>query len=162
MNLGQWIVANGGLGFAILGVAVAVFCSGIGSAKGLSIVGQAATGLISEEPEKFGKALTLQLLPGTQGLYGFIIGLLILFSIDPQISFGKGVYLFCACLPVGIVGLGSAIAQGKTAAAAVTITAKNESQHIKGIIYTVMVETYALLGFIISLLAYLNVGKFFN
>ena len=80
MNFSQWLVENGGLILGALGVAVAVLFSGIGSAKGLSIVGQAAAGLVSEEPEKFGKSLILQLLPGTQGLYGFVIGLLITFS----------------------------------------------------------------------------------
>ena len=68
---------NGGLVFAALGAALAVGLSGIGSAKGVGIVGEAATGLVTEEPEKFGKALVLQLLPGTQGLYGFVIGFLI-------------------------------------------------------------------------------------
>lgn len=159
MNFGQWIVENGGLATAVLGIAIAVLFSGIGSAMGLSIVGRAASGLVSEEPEKFGKALILQLLPGTQGLYGFIIGLLVLFSLDGNVTFAKGLYLLFACLPVGFVGLGSAIAQGKTAAAAIGILAKNEAHNIKGIIYTVMVETYALLAFIISLLTFLNVSS---
>lgn len=159
MNLGQWFVQNGGLVLAVLGIAVAVLFSGIGSAKGLSIVGQAASGLIAEEPEKFGKALILQLLPGTQGLYGFIIGLFVLFSLSAGgVSVEKGMYLLFSCLPVGFVGLGSAIAQGKAAAAGIGILAKNEAHYIKGVIYTVMVETYALLAFIISLLTFLNVN----
>lgn len=65
----------GGFVMGALGVALAVGMSGIGSSKGVGIVGQAAAGLLSEQPEKFGKALVLQLLPGTQGLYGFVIGL---------------------------------------------------------------------------------------
>lgn len=161
MNFSQWLVENGGLILGALGVAVAVLFSGIGSAKGLSIVGQAAAGLVSEEPEKFGKSLILQLLPGTQGLYGFVIGLLITFSLTNQVSVGQGFYLLMTCLPVGFVGLGSAIAQGKTAAAGVSILAKNPEQTIKGIIYSVMVETYALLAFVTSLLLYFNVSKFF-
>lgn len=161
MNFSQWLVENGGLILGALGVAVAVLFSGIGSAKGLSIVGQAAAGLVSEEPEKFGKSLILQLLPGTQGLYGFVIGLLITFSLTTQVSVGQGFYLLMTCLPVGFVGLGSAIAQGKTAAAGISILAKNPEQTIKGIIYSVMVETYALLAFVTSLLLYFNVSKFF-
>ena len=124
MNFSQWLVENGGLILGALGVAVAVLFSGIGSAKGLSIVGQAAAGLVSEEPEKFGKSLILQLLPGTQGLYGFVIGLLITFSLTTQVSVGQGFYLLMTCLPVGFVGLGSAIAQGKTAADGISILAK--------------------------------------
>ena len=155
--MGAWLAANGGMAFAVLGIAVAVLLSGIGSAKGLSIVGQAAAGLVSEEPEKFGKTLVLQLLPGTQGLYGFVIGLLVLFSLGGEVSVAKGLYLLFACLPVGFVGLGSAISQGKTAAAGVGILAKNEEQSTKGIIYAVMVETYALLAFVISLLLFFQV-----
>lgn len=161
MSFSQWLVEHGGLILGALGVAVAVLFSGIGSAKGLSIVGQAAAGLVSEEPEKFGKSLILQLLPGTQGLYGFVIGLLITFSLAKDVSVGQGLYLFMACLPVGLVGMGSAIAQGKTAAAGISILAKNPEQTIKGIIYSVMVETYALLAFVTSLLLYFNVNKFF-
>ena len=101
------------------------------------------------------------LLPGTQGLYGFVIGLLITFSLTTQVSVGQGFYLLMTCLPVGFVGLGSAIAQGKTAAAGISILAKNPEQTIKGIIYSVMVETYALLAFVTSLLLYFNVSKFF-
>ena len=118
---------NGGLIFAAMGVALAVGLSGIGSAKGVGIVGEAATGLVTEEPEKFGKALVLQLLPGTQGLY-----------------------LLGACLPIAFAGLWSGIAQGKVAAAGIQILAKNPEHNTKGIILSAMVETYALLGFVIS------------
>ena len=65
---------NGGIIFAALGIALAVGLAGIGSAKGVGLVGESATGLLTEEPEKFGKALVLELLPGTQGLYGFVVG----------------------------------------------------------------------------------------
>ena len=65
----SYFMANyGGLIFGAFGIALAVGMSGIGSAKGVGIVGEAAAGLVTEEPEKFGKALVLELLPGTQGL----------------------------------------------------------------------------------------------
>ena len=152
MNFTEFIVQNGGVFFAGLGSAVAVLMSGIGSAEGIGIVGQAATGLVIEEPEKFGKSLVLQLLPGTQGLYGFVIGLLVLGQLDASMSLQQGLYIFAACLPVGLVGWRSAISQGKVAAAGITILAKNEEHSTKGIIYSVMVETYALLAFVISLI----------
>lgn len=162
MNFSQWMVENGGLTMAVIGAALAVLLSGAGSAKGLSYVGQAASGLVTEEPEKFGKSLVLQLLPGTQGLYGFVMGLLIMLGLTADMSLAEGLYLFGASLPVGIVGLFSAIAQGKTAAAGISILAKNESQTTKGIVYAVMVETYALLAFVTSLLLYFNVGTMFK
>ncbi|MFH5837108.1 V-type ATP synthase subunit K [Proteiniclasticum sp. C24MP] len=152
MNFGQALVENGGIVFAVLGIALAVLLSGIGSAKGVGIVGEAASGLIIEEPEKFGKSLVLQLLPGTQGLYGFVIGLMSLGSLTVEMSMQQGLYILFACLPIAFVGLYSAMFQAKVAAAGVAILAKNEEQSTKGIIYSVMVETYALLAFVMSLI----------
>ena len=143
---------NGGFILGALGVALAVGMSGIGSAKGVGIAGEAAAGLLSEQPEKFGKALILQLLPGTQGLYGFVIGLLVLGKLKPETTFAQGLYLLCACLPIAIVGLWSAIAQGKTSAAGIQILAKNPEHNTKGILLAAMVETYAILGFVVSFL----------
>jgi V/A-type H+-transporting ATPase subunit K len=143
---------NGGFVLGALGVALAVGMSGVGSAKGVGIAGEAAAGLLSEQPEKFGKALILQLLPGTQGLYGFVIGLLVLRQLKPETTFAQGLYLLCACLPIAIVGLWSAIAQGKTSAAGIQILAKNPEHNTKGILLAAMVETYAILGFVVSFL----------
>ena len=141
---------NGGVIFAAMGVALAVGLSGIGSAKGVGIVGEAATGLVTEEPEKFGKALVLQLLPGTQGLYGFVIGFLVFTKMASGMPLDQGLYLLGACLPIAFAGLWSGIAQGKVAAAGIQILAKNPEHNTKGIILAAMVETYALLGFVIS------------
>ncbi len=138
--------------FGALGIALAVGLSGIGSAKGVGIVGEAAAGLVTEEPEKFGKALVLELLPGTQGLYGFVIGFLILNNLSATTTLSQGLYLFAAALPIAITGLLSAIAQGKVAASGIQILAKNPDHNTKGIILSAMVETYALLGFVISFL----------
>lgn len=142
----------GGVLFATLGAAVAVFLSGIGSAKGVGMVGEVAAGLMAEEPEKFGKSLVLQLLPGTQGLYGFVIGLMVLGRLNPQMSIAEGIYIFIACLPIAIAGYGSAIFQGRVAASGISLLAKNEEQSTKGIVYAVMVETYALLAFVVSIM----------
>ena len=73
------LAQNGGVVFGILGAALAVLLAGLGSARGVQMAGEAAAGLVIDEPEKFGKAMVLQLLPGTQGLYGFVIGLFIMF-----------------------------------------------------------------------------------
>lgn len=141
---------NGGAILAAIGVALAAGLAGIGSAKGVGIVGEAATGLVVEQPEKFGKALVLQLIPGTQGLYGFVIGFLVYTKITPEMTLSSGMYLLAACLPMALAGLWSGIAQGRVSAAGIQILAKNEEQNTKGIILAAMVETYALLGFVIS------------
>ncbi len=157
--IGKFLVENGGLVFATLGAAIAVLFSGIGSAKGVGIAGEAAAGVVIEEPEKFGKSLVLQLLPGTQGLYGFVIGLIIMTRLNTGLSLQEGLYIMMAAMPIGFVGLLSAIAQGKVSVAGMQILAKNEEQQTKGIIYAVMVETYAILAFVMSFIL-LNQVKF--
>ena len=155
--MSQFLVENGGTIFGVLAVALAVFLSGMGSARGVGMAGEAAAALTIQEPEKFGKALVLQLLPGTQGLYGFVIGFFIMQKVtNGQIDTQTGFYLLMAALPVGIVGLRSAVAQAKVAIGGINILAKNEDQFVKGIVFAVMVELYAILGFVISLLLVLK------
>ncbi len=141
----------------IMGAALAALLGGIGSAKGTSMAGQAAAGVVSEDPSKFGQLLVLQLLPGTQGLYGFIIGFLMLTKIgvlggDIPTS-AQGFQLLAASLPVGIVGLISGIYQGKAAVAGVGIVAKKPEELGKAITFAAIVETYAILGLLVSFLA---------
>lgn len=152
-----------GVMFAYAGAAAAVILAGFGSAKGVGIAGEAATGVTAEDPDKFGQTLILQLLPGTQGIYGFLIGFLVMVfsgmmpggavSMDLQ----TGVAVFFACLPVGFVGLMSGIHQGRVSAAGMNIVAKHANQSSKGMIYAAMVETYAILAFLISLLMVLGI-----
>ena len=146
------LAQNGGVVFGILGAALAVLLAGIGSARGVQMAGEAAAGLVIDEPEKFGKAMVLQLLPGTQGLYGFVIGLFIMFKLRVDMSLVEGLYYVMVSLPVGIVGLKSAYYQARVAVAGINILAKNEEHQTKGIILSVMVETYAILAFAMSFL----------
>ena len=148
----DFLVQNGGNIMGAVAVAIAVFLSGMGSAKGTGMTGEAAAGLTVEEPQKFGKALVLQLLPGTQGLYGFVIGFMILGKLTGDLNFQQGSYYIFAALPVGIVGYFSAVAQAKVAVSGMNILAKNEDNFVQGIVYAVMVELYAILAFAISFL----------
>ncbi len=150
--MAEFFNTYGGLVFGILGAAVAVFLSGMGSARGVGIAGEAAAGIVVEEPEKFISALILQLLPGTQGLYGFVIGLFTMFRLNVGMSLQEGLYLFMAALPIGVVGYFSAYAQGKVSVSGMNILAKNPGEVIKAVILAVMVETYAILAFAISFL----------
>lgn len=153
----DFLVENGGKIMGAVAVAIAVFLSGMGSAKGTGMTGEAAAGLTVEEPQKFGKALVLQLLPGTQGLYGFVIGFMILGKLGGGLNFQQGLYYIFAALPIGVVGYFSAIAQAKVAVSGMNILAKNEDNFVQGIVYAVMVELYAILGFVISLLLVNNI-----
>lgn len=148
--------------YAYLGVALSVGLCGIGSAKGVGIVGEASSGVLSEEPERFGQCLVLQALPGTQGIYGFLIGFIIMLnsgmmSGDVQLSVGTGAYILAASLPIALVGLLSGIAQGRVAAAGVNIIAKKPDQLSKAMVSAALVETYAILAFLISMLLIFNI-----
>ena len=152
-----------GTGLALLGAALAVGLSGTGSSIGVGMAGQAAAGVVSEEPDKFMKCLILQLLPATQGIYGFIVGFLTLIKLNAFngfimdsgafISVSGGLGIFFACLPMAIGGLFSAIHQGKVAVAGIALVAKRPEESTKGVLMTAMVETYALSALLISILA---------
>lgn len=143
---------SGGMVFAALGMAMASIFGGIGSAKGVGIAGESAAALIKEQPEKFAQALILQLLPGTQGIYGFIIAFFILRKMTLGMPLQDGLFLFMAGLPIAFTGLFSGIAQGKVAASGIQILAKKPEHSVKGIIFAAMVETYAILGLLVSIL----------
>ena len=150
---------NLGLVYALLEAAVAVFLAGAGSAIGVGIAGQAAAGVVTEDPSKFAKVLVIQLLPGTQGIYGLLVGFLTLSKIGllgggaADLTPQTGLLILAACLPVGIVGLISGKSQGQAAAASIGIVAKKPEQFGKAMLFPAMVETYAILALLISILA---------
>ena len=148
----------GGLGFAILGAALTAGLCCIGSAKGTGMVGEAAAGLTSEDPDKSTKCLILQVLPGTQGLYGFVALFIVLGQVGllsgsaAAITLTQGMAFFAACLPIMLGGWLSAIFQGRVAAASINIVAKRPEAATKGIIYCGIVEFYAILSLLASML----------
>ena len=149
--------------WALLGAAVAAL-AGIGSAMGVGIAGQAAAGVLAEDPKKFGKTLILQALPGTQGIYGLLMAFLVFIRIGLlgggmiELTLSQGLYIFASGLPIGLVGIWSGIAQGKAAAAGIMLLGKRPDQMAKGIIYAAMVETYAIFALLISILMLFNLG----
>lgn len=153
---------NYGMVLALLGAATAVFLSGMGSAKGVGIASEAASGVVTEDPSKFGKLLVLQLLPGTQGLYGLIVGVMVLSGIGilggTRITdTATGLAYFVSCLPIGIGGYFSAACQGRVAVSGCNLVAKREAEASKAIVSASLVELYALLAFIVSFLMVINI-----
>ena len=147
----------GGLGFAILGAALTAGLCCIGSAKGTGMVGEAASGLVSEDPDKSTKCLILQVLPGTQGLYGTVVWFFSIYAIgllngNTDLSVMEGLRCFAACLPMALGGLLSAIAQGRVAASSINILAKKPSDWSKGLVLCGIVEFYAILSLLASML----------
>jgi len=147
-----------GLILAISGAALAVILGGIGSIIALGRAGEAGAGVTAERSEAFGKVLLLQALAGTQGVYGFLAAIMVLNNVGllsgsvKAISIGTGVELFAACLPVAVAGLISAVFQGRVSVAGMGIAAKNPADAGKGVIMSAMVETYAVLGLLITIL----------
>jgi V/A-type H+-transporting ATPase subunit K len=150
------------LGLAYLGVALAALMAGIGSSIGIGIAGRTAAGVLSEKPERYGQLFLQVVLPGTQGFYGFVIAF---FAMQKIVAFEGGLTLmyalaiFAACMPVAFAGMLSAIHQGKTCAGGILMTAKRPEMAVKaGVLYAAMVEVYAVLGFLMSLLILLGIN----
>lgn len=147
-----------GVILAVIGALVAAILAGLGSVFGVLIAGKAGTGVLSEKPQLFGRVLVLQALPGTQGIYGFLTAVILLGRLGltggevPQLSDEVGWAFLGACLPIAIVGLISAIFQGRLAASAILMTAKQPGSAVRGMIMTALVETYAILALLISIL----------
>ncbi len=146
-----------GLFFAVLGAGLAAGFAGAGSAIGVGIAGRSAAGVVTQEPSMFSKVLILQLLPGTQGIYGLLIGFIVLSQIGilggdiPSLS--KGLIYFASCMPMAIGGFLSGISQGQCSSAAIGLVAKRPDQFGKAMIFPAMVETYAILALLISILS---------
>lgn len=151
--------------YALAGAALAVVLCGIGSSIGVSKAGQAAAGVLAEDKSLFGKVLLFVLLPATQGLYGFVVGFMVLvktgaltgFPVASEVTFSisQGITLLCSCLPIAISGLVSAIYQSRIACSSIAMVAKNPDTSGNGLAMVSMVEFYAILAFVVSLLSVL-------
>ena len=147
-----------GLTMAIMGGALAAILGGIGSAIGVGLAGQASSGVMSEDPEKFGSLLLLVALPGTQGIYGFLSAFLVILKLGlttataATLTNAQGWQILIACLPVAFAGLVSGIHQGKVCASGVYMVAKQPKDLMKPVIMAALVETYAVLGLLITIL----------
>ncbi|MBE6599998.1 MAG: V-type ATP synthase subunit K [Ruminococcaceae bacterium] len=144
-----------GQNFAILGAALAVILPGWGSAKGVGMAGEALAGLMSEDSSKFGKGFTLQILPATQGLYGFAIAFIVMMNTgimggEPVASVLQGLYYLGACLPMAVVGYISAVRQARVAVAGINMLSKSPEASGKALTSVALVELYALLALVIS------------
>ncbi|RKZ20278.1 V-type ATP synthase subunit K [bacterium] len=143
------------------GAALAAFFGGVGSAIGVGLAGRVATGVLAEDPNKFGKLFLLVALPGTQGFYGFLGAILLiakagLLANPKALTLAEGFQYFIASIPVGLAGIVSAIHQGKVCAAGVEMGAKQPEATMKAVIYGALVETYAILGLLTTIFLWLK------
>ena len=136
----------------ITGIALSIVLSGIGSARGGAMIGKAAAALISEQPEKFGQSLVLQMMSASQGLYGFIVGFLIFTNLGDNLTFEIALKCLGAGTIMGVAGFFTAVQQSMAATAGIQILAKKPEHSTKGVLYSAMIETYAIFAFVISVL----------
>jgi V/A-type H+-transporting ATPase subunit K len=141
-----------GLIFALAGAAIVMAISGTGSAIGVALAGSAAGGVMSEDPEKFGRMIPLIGIPGTQGFYGFLVGFLVLNKLNlltdavkvPNLA--QGLMIFSICLLVSVVESISAVWQGKVSVSSIYLVAKRPEQAGRALVLPIFVEIYAILG----------------
>ncbi len=152
---------NLGIILTVLAGVLASGLAGIGSAKGVGLVGEAAAGVLTEEPSRFSKMLILQALPGTQGIYGLLTWFMILLRSGMmsggEVTWQRGLAFLFASLPIGIVGYFSAIYQGQVAAAGIGLVAKRPEEQSKAIVLAAMVETYAILALLTSVMTIMQI-----
>ena len=146
-----------GQNIALLGAVLASILPGVGSARGVGMVGEAASGLLTEDPSKFGKTLILQALPGTQGIYGLITAFLIIFKMGIlgtalELTVAQGTYFLMAALPIAFVGYFSALKQARVAVSGISLVGKRPDELGKAITSAALVETYAIFAVLVSLL----------
>ena len=152
-----------GLTFAIAGAATVMALSGVGSAIGVALAGQAAGGVMTEDPEKFGRMIPLIGIPGTQGFYGFLIGFLVLNKLNllggaiKMPSLSQGLQIFAICFLVSLVESISAVWQGKVSVSSIYLVAKKPEEAGKALVLPIFVEIYAILGLAAAFLLLLGV-----
>lgn len=162
--MGIFELTTGGA-IGMLGAGLAVCLAGAGSARGTGLAGEAGTGLLCEDPSKFGKVMILQVIPGTQGLYGLVVWFFAIFRMGllsgslPELTVTQGLQYFVACLPMALGGMISAIAQGRVACASINLLAKKPDHWSKGMVLCVTVEFYAILSLLASMLMIINISK---
>lgn len=164
MTIGEFLTQYAGAFFGFLGAALAAGLACVGSAKGTGIAGEAGAGLLAEDPSQFSKCMILQVIPGTQGLYGLVVWFFAVFRMGllsgvlPQLTVAQGMQYFVACLPMALGGLFSAIAQGRVAAGSINILAKKPDDWSKGMVLCITVEFYAILSLLASMLMIINIS----
>jgi len=149
-----------GMILALGGAGLAALLAGIGSAIGIGIAGRSATGVLSEKPERYGQMFIMVVLPGTQGFYGFLGAFIVMLKLNffgrgglLELTPSLGLEVLVSCMPIAFAGLVSAIFQGKVCSGGILMAAKRPEMAFKaGVIYAVMVEIYAVLGLLVTIL----------
>ena len=146
-------IFTSGPALAFFGACMAAAMGAIGSSYGCGVAGEATTAVAAEKPELGTKMILLQVMPGSQVIYGFVIAMMILGIKDlSSMSSIVGAQIMFAGLTMGAAAMYSGIRQGRVIAAGTQAVAKDESQLGNVIIFAAVVETFAIFGFLVSFL----------
>lgn len=137
---------------AYLGIALMVGLSGIGSAYGVTICGNAAVGALKKNPSGSGQYIGLSALPSSQGLYGFVGYFLLSAYLVPGISWYAAAAVFGAGLGLGLVALFSAIRQAQVCANGIVAIGGGYNVFGTTMVLAVFPELYAILGLLVLIL----------
>ena len=137
---------------AYIGIGIMVALTGIGSAYGCSMGGNASIGAMKKNEAAFGSYLTLSALPGSQGLYGFIGYFMLSPLLTPEITWLQSGAVFGAGLALGVVGLLSAIRQGQVCANGIASIGAGYDVFGNSLILAVFPELYAILALVAAIL----------
>jgi V/A-type H+-transporting ATPase subunit K len=155
--------------WAFAGAAFAIIGGGIGSAIGLSSASNTASGIITEDADKFGRVLLLAAMPSTQGIYGFITALLVMILTGllfgeavPDLSAKAGFSIFLSCLPVAFLGAVTGAYQGLASAGAAGMVARRDEEAGRALIFPALVETYAVFALITTVLMLLSLQSMYG
>lgn len=134
---------------AYLGVGIMIALSGIGSAYGVTIAGNAAVGALKKDDTKFGNFLVLTALPGTQGLYGFAGYFMFqnIFNVlTPQITPIQAAAVLFGGMAMGFVGFFSSVRQGQVCANGIAAIGQGHNVFGNTLILAVFPELYAIVA----------------
>lgn len=140
---------------AYIGIGLMVGLSGVGSAVGVTIAGNATLGALKKNPDAFGNYMVLSAIPGTQGLYGFLGYFLLSPHLVPDMTWGAAAAVFGGSLALALTGLLSAIRQGQVCANGIASIGSGYDVFGRTLILAAFPELYA----IVSLAAVFLIGN---
>jgi len=159
--LGEAVAIDIPIGLVGVGAGLSVGIAGL-SGIGQGIAAASGVATVAEDESMFGRGMVFSVLPETQAIYGLLIGiLLIVFSgmmgEEATMTMGMGIAAVGAGLAIGIAGI-SGIGQGITSGSAIAAVANREETFGKGMIFSVMSETFAIFGLLVAILIIVSLG----
>lgn len=138
------------------GIALMVILTGVGSAIGVTIAGNATVGSMKKNPDGMGQYIGLAALPSSQGLYGFVaffLALNLVQSLETMTSPAAWI-IFGACLGLGVVGFFSAIRQAQVCANGIKAIGEGNNVFGATMVMAVFPELYAILSLLVAILLF--------